>query len=130
MFLARSRALCHTRGPLFARPAKPTPSGTLGEIHSWASPVTILCRMPVILYESNVVFELNGKLFRKQAELFSTHRMMTTMGDQLAAAQQGFIPRSIMEFSPISPWANALCPCLIQGGRLVQETSMVEVHAF
>lgn len=32
------------------------------------------------LYESNVVFELNGKFFRKTAELFSTHRMMTKWG--------------------------------------------------
>jgi len=53
----------------------------------------------VQLYESNVVFELNGTFFRKRAELFSTHRMMTSMGDQLTAAQQGFIPRSIMECS-------------------------------
>jgi hypothetical protein len=51
------------------------------------------------LYESNVVFELNGKFFRKKAELFSTHRMMTAFGDQLPAIQQGFLPRSIMEFS-------------------------------
>jgi len=42
---------------------------------------------------------LNGKFFRKQSELFSTHRMITTMGDRLAEAQQGFIPRSIMQFS-------------------------------
>jgi hypothetical protein len=53
----------------------------------------------VRLYESNIVFDLHGKFFRKRAELFGTHRMMTTMGDQLAAAQQGFLPRSIMEFS-------------------------------
>jgi len=51
------------------------------------------------LYEPNVVFELNGKFFRKRSALFSTHRMMTTMGDRLAEAQQGFIPRSIMQFS-------------------------------
>jgi hypothetical protein len=51
------------------------------------------------LYESNVVFELNGKYFRTTAILFSKHRMMTTMSDQLAGAEQGFIPRSIMEFS-------------------------------
>jgi len=51
------------------------------------------------LYEPNVVFELNGKFFRKRSELFSTHRMITTMGDRLAEAQQGFIPRSIMQFS-------------------------------
>lgn len=53
----------------------------------------------ITLYEPNVVFELNGKFFRKRSELFSTHRMMTTMGDRLAEAQQGFIPRSIMQFS-------------------------------
>jgi hypothetical protein len=51
------------------------------------------------LSESNVVFELNGKLFRKAGILFSKHRMMTTMLDQLGGAEQGFIPRSIMEFS-------------------------------
>jgi len=53
----------------------------------------------VILSEPNVVFELNGKFFRKRSELFKTHRMITTMGDRLAEAQQGFIPRSIMQFS-------------------------------
>ena len=53
----------------------------------------------IILYEPHVVFELNGKLFRKRSALFSTHRMITTMGDRLAEAQQGFIPRSIMQFS-------------------------------
>ncbi len=53
----------------------------------------------IILYEPNVVFELNGKFFRKRSALFSTHRMITTMGDRLAEAQQGFIPRSIMQFS-------------------------------
>lgn len=53
----------------------------------------------ISLYEPNIVFELNGKFFRKRSELFSTHRMITTMGDRLAEAQQGFIPRSIMQFS-------------------------------
>jgi hypothetical protein len=38
------------------------------------------------LYESNVVFELNGKFFRKRAELFSTHRTLSSMGDQLEIA--------------------------------------------
>ena len=52
----------------------------------------------VVLYEPNVVFELNGKLFRKRSEIFATHRMVTTMGDRLPELQQGFIPRSIMEF--------------------------------
>jgi len=53
----------------------------------------------IILSEPNVVFELNGKVFRKRSALFSTHRMITTMGDRLAEAQQGFLPRSIMQFS-------------------------------
>ena len=53
----------------------------------------------ISLYEPNVVFELNGKFFRKRSELFSTHRMVTTMGDRLTEAQQGFIPRSIMQFT-------------------------------
>jgi hypothetical protein len=53
----------------------------------------------ITLYEPNVVFELNGKFFRKRSALFSTHRMITTMGDRLAETQQGFIPRSIMQFS-------------------------------
>jgi hypothetical protein len=53
----------------------------------------------ITLYEPNVVFELNGKVFRKRSALVSTHRMITTMGDRLAEAQQGFIPRSIMQFS-------------------------------
>ena len=52
----------------------------------------------ITLYEPNVVFELNGKFFRKRAALFSAHRMVTTMGDRLAELQQAFIPRSIMEF--------------------------------
>jgi hypothetical protein len=52
----------------------------------------------ITLYEDDVVFELNGRLFRKTAELFSTYRLMTTLED-LAAVQQGFIPRSIMQFS-------------------------------
>ena len=52
----------------------------------------------IVLYEPNVVFELNGKFFRKRAEIFATHRMATTMGDRLPELQQGFIPRSIMEF--------------------------------
>jgi len=53
----------------------------------------------ITLDEPNVVFELNGKVFRKRSTLFSTHRMITTMGDRLAEAQQGFIPRSIMQFT-------------------------------
>jgi hypothetical protein len=53
----------------------------------------------IILSEPNVVLELNGKFFRKLSALFSTHRMVTTMGDRLAEAQQGFIPRSIMQFT-------------------------------
>jgi hypothetical protein len=53
----------------------------------------------IILSEPNVVFELNGKVFRKRSALFLTHRMITTMGDRLTEAQQGFIPRSIMQFS-------------------------------
>jgi hypothetical protein len=53
----------------------------------------------ITLSEPNVVFQLNGKFFRKRSALFSTHRMITTMGDRLAEAQQGFIPRSIMQFS-------------------------------
>jgi hypothetical protein len=52
----------------------------------------------ITLYEPNVVFELHGKFFRKRSALFSTYRMMTTMGDRLMEAQQGFIPRSIMQF--------------------------------
>jgi hypothetical protein len=52
----------------------------------------------IVLYEPNVVFELSGKFFRKRSEIFSTHRMVTTMGDRLPELQQGFIPRSIMEF--------------------------------
>jgi len=53
----------------------------------------------ITLSEPNVVFELNGKFFRMRAELFSRHRMVTTMGDRLAEAQQGFIPRSVMQFT-------------------------------
>lgn len=52
----------------------------------------------IVLYEPNIVFQLNGKFFRKRSEIFSTHRMVTTMGDRLPELQQGFIPRSIMEF--------------------------------
>ena len=50
------------------------------------------------LYEPNVVFELNGKFFRKQSELFLTHRMAATIGDRLRELQQAFIPRSILQF--------------------------------
>lgn len=50
------------------------------------------------LYEPNVVFQLNGKFFRKQSELFLTHHMAATMGDRLRELQQAFIPRSIMQF--------------------------------
>ena len=50
------------------------------------------------LYEPNVVFQLNGKFFRKQSELFATHHMAATIGDRLRELQQAFIPRSIMEF--------------------------------
>lgn len=50
------------------------------------------------LYEPNVVFQLNGKFFRKQSELFATHHMAATIGDRLPELQQSFIPRSIMQF--------------------------------
>jgi hypothetical protein len=40
-----------------------------------------------LFYEPNVVFELHGKFFRKRSALFSTHRMITTIGDRLAEAQ-------------------------------------------
>jgi hypothetical protein len=52
------------------------------------------------LSESNVVFELNGKFFRKRAELFSTHRTLSSMADQLEIALQGFFPCRIMQFPP------------------------------
>ena len=51
------------------------------------------------LKESNVVFELNGGWVRKRAVLFSSHRMATPLYKQLSATMQGYIPRSIMEFS-------------------------------
>lgn len=66
----------------------------------------------IVLYEPNVVFELNGKFFRKRSVLFSTHRMITTMGDRLAEAQQGFIPRSIMQFSTDLTLGKRLVPAV------------------
>lgn len=50
------------------------------------------------LYEPNVVFQLNGKFFRKQSELFAAHHTAATIGDRLRELQQSFIPRSILQF--------------------------------
>jgi hypothetical protein len=50
------------------------------------------------LMESNLVFDLNGHPVRKRAEIFSSHRMMVAVPDELSATLQGYLPRSITEF--------------------------------
>ena len=67
------------------------------------------------LYESNVVFELHGMYFRKAVTLFSTRRMMTALLDQLGGAEQGFIPRSIMQFSTDLTLGRRAVPVLSPG---------------
>jgi len=52
----------------------------------------------VTLVESNLVFELNGRLVRKPAVIFQTHRIKVATKNDLNAVFQGYIPRSILEF--------------------------------
>jgi len=58
------------------------------------------------LRESNGVFALNGRVFRKPVTLFTSHRMMTALPDNLPGVLQGFIPESIREFRMPSSMAT------------------------
>src|SRR5205809_7988678 len=58
--------------------------------------------------ESNTVFVLNGRVFRKPATLLSAHHFKTpaysssgdaTLDQALAAAEQAFIPQSVNDFA-------------------------------
>jgi hypothetical protein len=62
----------------------------------------------IALRESNAVFVLNGRVFRKPGTLLSAHHFTTpsysssgggTLDDALVAAEQTFIPQSVAEYS-------------------------------
>jgi hypothetical protein len=55
----------------------------------------------VSLRESNAVFVLNGRVFRKPATLLSSHHEATDKGDDMAAAVQAFIRPSLDRFSTL-----------------------------
>ena len=50
------------------------------------------------LVEANNVFEFNGRLVRKPAVIFQTHRTKVAVEADLNAVFQSYIPRSILEF--------------------------------
>ncbi|HSU66369.1 MAG TPA: formylglycine-generating enzyme family protein, partial [Tepidisphaeraceae bacterium] len=53
----------------------------------------------VDLVEANLAFELNGRLVRKPATIFQTHRMKIAVKADLEAMFQSYVPRSILEFT-------------------------------
>ena len=81
------------------------------------SPYFILVDV-IELNESNLVFELNGRLVRKPAIIFSSHRMMTPLPDQLAATLQGYLPRSITEFVTNLTLGNQTVPVVATASDL------------
>jgi hypothetical protein len=66
----------------------------------------------VSLRESNAVFVLNGRVFRKPVTLVSTHRMLTDQGDNLDSAVQLFVPQSVVEFSGQVEIGNVNAPSI------------------
>jgi hypothetical protein len=64
------------------------------------------------LRESNAVFVLNGRVFRKPVTLRSTHDVVTNQGDTLAAAVQMFIPQAVSEFSSVVTLVDVAAPSL------------------
>lgn len=50
------------------------------------------------LVESDAVFELNGQLFRRSAELSSTHRITNVIPDNLDSTLQPFFRQNVSEF--------------------------------
>jgi len=69
------------------------------QVVEFGGPKYVMISDIAYLWERNVVFELNGGLVRKWVLLFSLHRMATPLYKELSATMQGYIPRSIMEFS-------------------------------
>jgi hypothetical protein len=69
------------------------------QVVEFGGPKYVMISDIAYLWERNVVFELNGRLVRKWVLLFSLHRMATPLYKELSATMQGYIPRSIMEFS-------------------------------
>jgi hypothetical protein len=53
------------------------------------------------LHEPNVIFELNGKFFRKQSELFGTHHMAATIGERLRSCSSPSFPAASCNSLPI-----------------------------
>ena len=62
------------------------------------------------LVEANVVFELNGRLVRKPAVIFQTHRTKVAVEADLSAVFQGYTPRSIQEFVANLKLSDQLLP--------------------
>jgi len=52
----------------------------------------------ISLRESNAVFVLNGRVFRKPAMLVFVHHMLTASGENLADTVQSFMPKSVGDF--------------------------------
>lgn len=50
------------------------------------------------LRESNLAFNLNGRLVRKEATIFEYHRCMVAARNDLKGIVEGYIPRSLKEF--------------------------------
>ena len=63
----------------------------------WPDYCAIIDRME--LRESNLVFNFNGRLVRKQCGIFSHHRTMVAGKNDLTAINQAYIPRSVREFA-------------------------------
>jgi formylglycine-generating enzyme required for sulfatase activity len=52
----------------------------------------------IVLRESNLVFNFNGRLVRKQASIFSYHRSMVAGKDDLNSVTDNYLLRSLKEF--------------------------------
>jgi hypothetical protein len=52
----------------------------------------------ITLFERNLVFQLNGKLFRTWSEILTAHHEKLALEDTLDDRLEGFIPRHIQEF--------------------------------
>ena len=73
----------------------------------------------VSLRESNAVFVLNGRVFRKPATLLSTHHVATNhKGDTLDLAVQTFVPEGVRQLSAqaglVDPSVPAIAPAPVR----------------
>jgi formylglycine-generating enzyme required for sulfatase activity len=78
----------------------------------------------VSLVESNLVFELNGRLVRKPAVIFNHHRIKLATKADLNAVFQGYIPRSMLEFTTNLRLGDQPLPVVATANPLLKEVAL------